>query len=372
MAHAKGKKEKKNARSAEEKRGNRSVSEGFAESGAPEPYYPSEFPGEPAQPEPDSPAGDDLPPEIDPQVRQILETGSVTMARGRHPIHCLTVIGQIEGHFILPPNNKTTKYEHVIPQIIAVDEDPEIEGLLIILNTVGGDVEAGLAIAELLATMKKPTVSLVLGGGHSIGVPLAVSCRRSFIAPTATMTIHPVRMNGLIVGVPQTLGYFYKMQDRIIKFVSDNSHITAKRFRELMMNNGELVLDVGTVLDGKAAVKEGLIDRLGGLSDAVECLYRLIEEQGAAKAARAGRPAQRKEVPETQAGGGRAASGGAEQVHAKSLRAAQARGVEDGQRAVGDGQRAVGDGKKAAGETAPRKTRGRPHAGTGAVAPHRS
>lgn len=369
MAHAKGKKEKKNARSAEEKRGNRAVPDGLAEGGAPEPYYPPEFPGEPAQP--DVPAGDDLPPDADPQIRQILETGSVTMARGRHPIHCLTVIGQIEGHFILPPNNKTTKYEHVIPQIIAVDEDPEIEGLLIILNTVGGDVEAGLAIAELLATMKKPTVSLVLGGGHSIGVPLAVSCRRSFIAPTATMTIHPVRMNGLIVGVPQTLGYFYKMQDRIIKFVSDNSHISAKRFRELMMNNGELVLDVGTVLDGKAAVKEGLIDRLGGLSDAVECLYRLIEEQSDAKgtaktagkaAAQAKRPAARREAPEAQS----------EKAQGESVRAraaAQARGVEDGHRAVEDGKRAVEDGKKAAGESAPRKKRGRPRAGSGAAAP---
>lgn len=211
------------------------------------------------------------------QTRQIIETGAVTM-RGRHLIHCLTIIGQVEGHFILPPQNKTTKYEHVIPQIVAIEEDPAIEGLLIILNTVGGDVEAGLAIAELLAGMKKPTVSLVLGGGHSIGVPLAVCARKSFIVPTATMTIHPVRMNGVIVGVPQTLSYFDKMQDRIIKFVSQNSHITTERFKHLMMNTGELVMDVGTVLDGEEAVKEGLIDSLGGLSDAISCLYGMIEE----------------------------------------------------------------------------------------------
>ena len=215
------------------------------------------------------------------QTKQIIETGSITMAKGKHLIHCLTIIGQVEGHFILPPQNKTTKYEHVIPQIVAIEEDPEIEGLLIILNTVGGDVEAGLAIAELLAGMKKPTVSLVLGGGHSIGVPLAISARRSFIVSTATMTIHPVRMNGIVVGVPQTLSYFDKMQDRIIKFVSENSHISAKRFKQLMMNTGELIMDVGTVLDGAAAVKEGLIDSLGGLSDAIRYLYQLIETQKA-------------------------------------------------------------------------------------------
>jgi ATP-dependent protease ClpP protease subunit len=215
--------------------------------------------------------------EIDPQTKQIVETGSITINKGRHLIHCLTIIGQIEGHFILPPQNKSTKYEHVIPQIVAIEEDPDIEGLLIILNTVGGDVEAGLAIAELLAGMKKPTVSLVLGGGHSIGVPLAVSARQSFITETGTMTIHPVRMNGLIVGVPQTLGYFYRMQDRIVRFVSENSHISEERFKELMMNTGELVMDVGTVLDGKGAVREGLIDHLGGLSDAIECLYKMIE-----------------------------------------------------------------------------------------------
>ncbi|MDR3552281.1 MAG: ATP-dependent Clp protease proteolytic subunit [Clostridia bacterium] len=213
------------------------------------------------------------------QTEQILETGSVTMAKGRHLIHCLTIIGQVEGHFILPPQNKTTKYEHVIPQIVAIEEDPSIEGLLIILNTVGGDVEAGLAIAELISGMKKPTVSLVLGGGHSIGVPLAVCARASFIVPTATMTIHPVRMNGIVVGVPQTLSYFDRMQDRIIRFVAENTHITAERFKQLMMNTSELVMDVGTILDGEGAVREGLIDRLGGLSDAIACLYDMIETQ---------------------------------------------------------------------------------------------
>lgn len=241
----------------------------------------------PDEPAPDDPNAQDEPEKcsdgLDPQLKQILETGSITMSKGRHLIHCLTIIGQIEGHYILPPQNKTTKYEHVIPQIVAIEDDPSIEGLLIILNTVGGDVEAGLAIAELLAGMKKPTVSLVLGGGHSIGVPLAVSARQSFIAQTATMTIHPVRMNGIVVGVPQTLGYFYRMQDRIMKFVCDNSNISPKRFKELMMNTGELVLDVGTVLDGRTAVKEGLIDHLGGLSAAISSLYEMIEAEAPKK-----------------------------------------------------------------------------------------
>ncbi|HEX3025765.1 MAG TPA: ATP-dependent Clp protease proteolytic subunit [Clostridia bacterium] len=216
--------------------------------------------------------------ELDARTQQIVESGSITMSDGHHLIHCLTIIGQVEGHFILPPQNKTTKYEHVIPQIVAIEEDPNIEGLLIILNTVGGDVEAGLAIAELVAGMNKPTVSLVLGGGHSIGVPLAISARKSFIAPTATMTIHPVRMNGIVVGVPQTLNYFDRMQDRIVNFVTLNSHITAERFKKLMMNTGELVMDVGTVLDGAAAVREGLMDSLGGLADAIHCLHEMIEE----------------------------------------------------------------------------------------------
>ena len=206
----------------------------------------------------------------------VFETGSITISKDGHFIHCLTIIGQIEGHYILPSQNKTTKYEHVIPQLVAIEESKEIDGLLVILNTVGGDVEAGLAIAELLSTMKTPTVSLVLGGGHSIGVPLAVSCKRSFIAPTATMTIHPVRMNGTVLGVPQTLSYFEKMQDRIARFVEANSSICAEDFRKLMLKTGELIMDVGSVLDGEEAVSCGLIDELGGLSDALGYLQGVI------------------------------------------------------------------------------------------------
>lgn len=210
----------------------------------------------------------------------VFETGSITVEKDGHFIHCLTIIGQIEGHFILPSQNKTTKYEHVIPQLVAIEESKEIEGLLIILNTVGGDVEAGLAIAELLSTMHTPTASLVLGGGHSIGVPLAVSCQRSFIAPSATMTIHPVRMNGTVLGVPQTLSYFEKMQDRIVRFVEHNARISADDFRALMMKTGELIMDVGTVLDGEQAVACGLIDSLGGLCDALDYLNAQIEKEG--------------------------------------------------------------------------------------------
>lgn len=213
------------------------------------------------------------------QENSQFETGSITVKKDGHFIHCLTVIGQIEGHYILPSQNKTTKYEHVIPQLVAIEESREIEGLLIILNTVGGDVEAGLAIAELLSTMKTPTASLVLGGGHSIGVPLAVSCDRSFIVPTATMTVHPVRMNGTVLGVPQTLSYFEKMQDRIVRFVSNNSQISAEDFRSLMMKTGELIMDVGSVLDGEAAVKCGLIDELGGLGDALDYLEKKIDRE---------------------------------------------------------------------------------------------
>lgn len=211
-------------------------------------------------------------------VRQSDDNGVFASVNAEHNIHCLTVIGQIEGHYILPPQNKTTKYEHIMPALVAIEQDMSIEGLLIILNTVGGDVEAGLAISELIAGMSKPTVSIVVGGGHSIGVPLAVSAKKSFIVPSATMTIHPVRMNGLLLGIPQTLSYFERMQERIINFVSKNSSIKPERFRELMMKKDELVMDVGSVLDGETAVKEGLIDSLGGLSDAVHCLYSLIEE----------------------------------------------------------------------------------------------
>lgn len=210
-------------------------------------------------------------------IRQIKEMGSVTLPDAKHVIHCLNIIGQVEGHYILPAQNKTTKYEHIIPALVAIEQDRSIEGLVIILNTVGGDVEAGLAIAELIASMKTPTVSMVVGGGHSIGVPLAVCAKKSFIVPSATMTIHPVRMNGLVLGVPQTLSYFDKMQERIVRFVCDNSAIKPDRFRELMMSTGELVMDVGSVIDGEQAVKEGLIDRLGGLSEAIDCLYDMIE-----------------------------------------------------------------------------------------------
>ena len=207
------------------------------------------------------------------------DNGIVASQNSDHLIHCLTVIGEIEGHYILPPQNKTTKYEHIIPALVAIEEDKTIEGLLIILNTVGGDVEAGLAIAELIAGMETPTVSIVVGGGHSIGVPLAVCAKKSFIVPTATMTIHPVRMNGLVLGIPQTLSYFDRMQDRITNFVTRNSRITAEHFRELMMKKDELVMDVGSVVDGETAVQSGLIDHLGGLSDAIKCLYSLIDER---------------------------------------------------------------------------------------------
>ncbi len=208
----------------------------------------------------------------------IEKMGQAVCSDAKHLIHCLTIIGQIEGHYILPPSDKTTKYEHIIPALVAIEQDRSIEGLVIILNTVGGDVEAGLAIAELISGMKTPTVSVVVGGGHSIGVPLAVSAKRSFIVPSATMTIHPVRMNGLVLGVPQTLNYFDKIQERITDFVIRNSKISAERFRSLMMNNKQLVLDVGTTLDGRDAVKEGLIDSLGGLSDAIDALYEMIEQ----------------------------------------------------------------------------------------------
>lgn len=212
------------------------------------------------------------------QLEDMQDNGSVTTDNGRHIIHCLTIIGQIEGHYVLPSENKTTKYEHVIPQLVAIEESREIEGLLIMLNTVGGDIEAGLALAELIAGMKKPTVSLVLGGGHSIGVPLAVAAKQSFIAPTATMTLHPVRTNGLVLGVPQAFTYFERMQQRITGFVSSNSRMPEDRFMELCLNTGELVTDMGSVLDGDKAVEEGLIDHLGSLSDAITALYDMIDE----------------------------------------------------------------------------------------------
>ncbi|HOA54965.1 MAG: translocation-enhancing protein TepA [Clostridiaceae bacterium] len=210
---------------------------------------------------------------------EIKELGRMTVSNPKGNIHCLTVIGQIEGHIILPPQNKTTKYEHVIPQLVAIEENTEIDGLLLILNTVGGDVEAGLAIAEMIASMNKPKVSLVLGGGHSIGVPMAVSTDYSYIAPSATMTIHPIRLNGLVIGVPQTYEYFDRMQERVVQFVSKNSGISKDEFRKLMLKTGELANDVGTVLFGEDAVRCRLINEVGGLSDALRKLYELIEQR---------------------------------------------------------------------------------------------
>ena len=217
--------------------------------------------------------------EIGQTLQMATNTGSVTTDNGCHRIHCMTIVGQIEGHYVLSPESKSTKYEHMIPQLVAVDESTDIQGLLILLNTVGGDIEAGLALAELIAGMKKPTVSLVLGGGHSIGVPLAVAADRSFIVPTATMTIHPVRMNGLVLGVPQAFAHFRRMQDRFADFVCAHSGMETERFSQLCMNTGELATDVGTVLDGADAVREGLIDHLGSLRDALDKLYRLIDDQ---------------------------------------------------------------------------------------------
>ncbi len=204
--------------------------------------------------------------------------GSVITRRGNKVIYCLTIIGQIEGHYVLPSSNKTTKYEHVIPQLVAIDEDERIDGLLILLNTAGGDVEAGLAIAELISGMKKPSVSIVLGGGHSIGIPLAVASDKCYIAKSASMTVHPVRTTGLTVGAPQTFEYFKRMQDRITTFVSENSNISKERYNELVLNTGELVTDIGTILEGEEAVAEGLVDEVGTLSDATDWLFSMIQK----------------------------------------------------------------------------------------------
>ena len=211
------------------------------------------------------------------QKDQIIDMGSTTVRTDRGTIHCLTIVGQVEGHQLLPSDTKTTKYEHVMPQLAAIEEAENIDGLLILLNTVGGDIEAGLAIAELIASMSKPTVSLVLGGGHSIGVPLAVAADMSMIAPSAAMTIHPVRLTGVVIGVPQTYNYFGKIQERIVHFVTENSRISREKFTELMLKTGELAADVGTVIYGEEAVSSGLIDRLGGLSDALSWLHAEIE-----------------------------------------------------------------------------------------------
>ena len=206
----------------------------------------------------------------------IIKRGSIVAKNARESIHCLSIIGQIEGHYLLGDNQKATKYEHIIPLLAAIEESDEIDGLLVVLNTMGGDVEAGLAIAEMIASMKKPTASLVLGGGHSIGVPLAVSAKVSLIVPTATMTIHPVRMTGLVVGVPQTFRYFQHMQERILHFIADHSNADIDRLRELMMKPDEIATDVGSIIDGHEAVEAGIIDRIGGLSDALQALREQI------------------------------------------------------------------------------------------------
>ena len=211
-------------------------------------------------------------------LAQINDTGAVKTKNPESRIYCLSVIGQIEGHYILPEGQKATKYEHIIPLIADIEEDPEVDGLLIVLNTMGGDVEAGLAIAEMIASMKKPTVSLVLGGGHSIGVPLATSAKCSFIAKSATMMIHPVRINGLVVGVPQTFRYFEDMQRRIIEFICDHSSASPDKIRELMMRPDEIATDVGSIIDGDEAVAYGIIDKIGGLSDALAELRRMVKD----------------------------------------------------------------------------------------------
>ncbi|EMI9090433.1 MULTISPECIES: translocation-enhancing protein TepA [Bacillus] len=212
------------------------------------------------------------------KIQQLGQTNVPQMNESR--IHCLTIIGQVEGHVQLPPQNKTTKYEHIIPQIVAIEQNPKIEGLLLILNTVGGDVEAGLAISEMVASLSKPTVSLVLGGGHSIGVPIAVSTDYSFIAETATMTIHPIRLTGLVIGVPQTFEYLDKMQERVIRFVTKHSKVTEDRFKELMFAKGNLTRDIGTNVIGGDAVKYGLIDDVGGIGNAIRKLNELIDAHG--------------------------------------------------------------------------------------------
>ena len=214
---------------------------------------------------------------------QLIELGADISHSSRGNIYTLTIIGQVEGHQVAPENIKTTKYEHVLPLLAGIEESEEIDGLLLLLNTVGGDIEAGLAIAEMIAGMKKPTVSLVLGGGHSIGIPLAVCTKKSFITPTASMTVHPVRMTGLVVGAPQTYRYFQRIQEQIAEFVTSNSRISKTEFEQYMMATGEMATDVGTILYGKEAVASGLIDKLGGLNDALSALHRMIEKQNASK-----------------------------------------------------------------------------------------
>lgn len=211
----------------------------------------------------------------------ILKSGSVTTNGGGARIQTMTIIGQIEGHYLLSGGQKSTRYEHMIPMLVSVEDEDDFDGLLLILNTAGGDVEAGLAIAELVASMRKPTVSLVLGGGHSIGVPLAVAAKRSFIVPSATMTVHPVRTTGLVVSAPQTYYYFDRMQERILRFIASHSHVEVEELRRLMLARDEMATDVGTILEGPEAVKAGLIDELGGLSAALAALREMVEEHRA-------------------------------------------------------------------------------------------
>ena len=210
-------------------------------------------------------------------LEEIYKNGSLTAGKGDSEIRCVSIIGQIEGHYALGEGQKATKYEHLIPLLVSVEEDPEIKGLLLILNTMGGDVEAGLALSELIASMQKPTVSLVLGGGHSIGVPLAVSAKRSFIVPSATMTIHPVRINGTVLGVPQTYRYFHDMQGRIVDFICRHSAIGRQTLEELMMAPDKMATDVGSIIDGQEAVRHGLIDAVGGLQDALSALHAMAK-----------------------------------------------------------------------------------------------
>ncbi|NKI22850.1 ClpP family protease [Paenibacillus dendritiformis] len=242
-------------------------------------YQPSLHQNE-APPDGTNPSGANTPPPVE-NIQQ-LGTAS-TPSPGESNIYCLNIIGQIEGHIVLPPQNKTTKYEHVIPQLVAAEQNAKIEGVLIILNTVGGDVEAGLAIAEMIASMSKPTVTLVLGGGHSIGVPIAVASQMSFIAETATMTIHPIRLTGLVIGVPQTFEYLDKMQERVVRFVTSHSRVSEHKFKELMFTTGELTRDIGTTVIGHDAVRYGLIDEVGGVGAALRHLNRLIDERKMSK-----------------------------------------------------------------------------------------
>ena len=214
-----------------------------------------------------------------PVVDTIQQLGQTMTPAAESNIYCMTIIGQVEGHLVLPPQNKTTKYEHLIPQLVAAEQNSKIEGIMIVLNTVGGDVEAGLAIAEMISSLTKPTVTLVLGGGHSIGVPIAVAAKKSFIAATATMTIHPIRLNGLVIGVPQTFEYLEKMQERVVRFVTSHSNVTEEKFKELMFKTGELTRDIGTTVIGGDAVKYGLIDEVGGIGQALSQLNQFIEER---------------------------------------------------------------------------------------------